>query len=120
MLRLNGEDHLQEEFAYYIYRFPFSTKSYSGDFIREVFDLFVRDLYTELERKKLDTNPEFDHLIQEYHDGILLFEISNQRVWSKPVAEQAQLEKEWIRELQTKYPVTVNWDILNNLKKYRK
>ncbi len=120
LLRLNGEDHLQEEFAYYIYRFPFSTKSYSGDFIREVFDLFVRDLYTELERKKLDTNPEFDHLIQEYRDGILLFEISNQRVWSKPVAEQAQLEKEWIRELQTKYPVTVNWDILNNLKKYRK
>lgn len=119
ILSLDGKDHLQEEFAYYLYRFPFSTKSYSGDFMKEVFDLFVRDLYTGLEREQLDANhPEFDHLMQEYHDGILLFDISNQRVWSKPADQQEQLEKEWIQELREKYPVTVNWKILNKIKSY--
>jgi peptidyl-prolyl cis-trans isomerase SurA len=36
--------------------------------------------------------PEYKHLIQEYHDGILLFDLTDQMVWSKAVEDSAGLE----------------------------
>lgn len=33
--------------------------------------------------------PQFGHLMQEYHDGILLFEISNRDVWEKGSKDEA-------------------------------
>ena len=85
---------------------------------REVYDLFIRDIVTTAERKNLVTkHPEFTHLMQEYRDGILLFNISNEKIWSKPAAEQATLEEEWVKQLNKEYPVTINWKLLKKLKK---
>jgi peptidyl-prolyl cis-trans isomerase SurA len=36
--------------------------------------------------------PEFRYIYQEYHDGILLFDIMDQRVWSRAMADTAGLE----------------------------
>ena len=114
LFRLDGEVHLQDEFAYYIQRCPFSAKTYAGDFMQEVYDLFVRELATISERKNLKKkHPEFDLLMGEYRDGILLFEISNRRIWSKPMSEQKALDEAWIAELNEKYPVTINWEVLD-------
>jgi peptidyl-prolyl cis-trans isomerase SurA len=116
LILINGEDFPQKEFAYYMQRKPFSAKTYSKDFMREVFDLFVRDIATTHERNNLETkHPEIPHLIQEYRDGILLFELSNERIWTKPVEEQAALEDQWVKELNAKYPVTVNSKLLKKL-----
>ena len=116
LIQLNGQDFPQSEFAYYLQRAPFSTKTYAGDFMQEVFDLFIRDIVTAFERKNLEQkHPEIPHLMQEYRDGILLFEISNQKVWSKPTTEQKALEETWIEELNRKYPVQVNWEALKKL-----
>ena len=52
-----------------------------------------------------------------YRDGILLFEVSNREIWSKPSAQQKVLEAKWIADLNKKYPVTVNWKLLKKLKK---
>lgn len=118
VMHLDGVDFPQNEFAYYIQRCPFSTKTYGGDFMKEVYDLFIRDIVTTSEQKNLRTkHPEYEHLMQEYRDGILLFEISNRKVWSKPAAEQKKLEEEWISELNKKYPVVVNWKLLKKLGK---
>lgn len=118
LFHLNGTDFPQSEFAYYIQRCPFSTKPYAGDFMQEVYDLFIRDIVTTAERKNLTAkHPEFDHLMQEYRDGILLFDISNKVVWNKPIDQQAKLDTEWIKQLNEKYPVTINWKILKKIKK---
>lgn len=118
LIHLVDTDFPQSEFAYYIQRCPFSTKTYAGDFMQEVFDLFVRDIVTTTERKNLLTkHPEFNHLMQEYRDGILLFNISNAKIWSQPATEQPQLEEAWLKELNKEYPVTINWKLLKKLKK---
>lgn len=118
VMHLDGVDFPQNEFAYYIQRCPFSTKTYGGDFMWEVYNLFIRDIVTTSERKNLEEkHPEYKHLMQEYRDGILLFDISNQKVWSKPAAEQMKLEEEWISELNKKYPVVVNWKLLKKIGK---
>lgn len=36
--------------------------------------------------------PEFRHIYQEYHDGILLFDIMDQQVWSMAIADTSGLE----------------------------
>ena len=118
LMQLDGKDFPQAEFAYYIQRCPFSTKTYAGDFMQEIYDLFIRDIVTTAERKNLETkHPEIPHLMQEYRDGILLFEVSNREIWSKPSAQQKVLEAKWIADLNKKYPVTVNWKLLKKLKK---
>jgi peptidyl-prolyl cis-trans isomerase SurA len=116
LIRLNGENFSQKEFANYIPRNPFSAKTYSKDFMQEIFFLFVRDIATMFERRDLETkHPEIPHLIQEYRDGILLFELSNEKIWSKPVEEQAALESKWVEELAKKYPVIINEKLLKKL-----
>lgn len=36
--------------------------------------------------------PDFKNLMQEYHDGILLFDLTDKKVWSKAVTDTAGLE----------------------------
>lgn len=121
LFHLNGTDFSQNEFAYYIQRCPFSTKSYAGDFMQEVYDLFIRDIVTTAERKNLtEKHPEFNLLMQEYRDGILLFDISNRKVWNKPLSEQAKAEAEWIEQLDKKYPVSINWKLVKKVSKMKR
>lgn len=50
----------------------------------------LRDYETQLLPIK---HPEFKHLLQEYHDGILLFNLTDKMVWSKAVEDTVGLEK---------------------------
>jgi len=121
LLILNDTMFYQHEFTEYLRRFPFSTKVYAGDFLYDIYRLFVRDILTAYEKFNLSAmHPEYDQLVKEYYDGILLFDISSRRVWDKPVEEQEQLEAEWMKEIKEKYPVTINQKVLKNLKKYIK
>ena len=46
------------------------------------------------EDSQLETKyPEFGHLMQEYHDGLLLFEVSNLCVWDKAAQDEDGLQK---------------------------
>lgn len=53
---------------------------------------------TQLERKY----PDFANLMQEYHDGILLFDISNREVWEKAISDTEGL-KEFFDNHRTDY-----------------
>ncbi len=118
LFRLDNKSYTQADFANYIASHPYSTKSYAGDFMREVYDLYVRELATAVERNNLSVKyPEFSHLLNEYRDGILLFEISNKEVWSQPGDQQSALEADWILRLNRTIPVVINWNLLKKIKK---
>jgi peptidyl-prolyl cis-trans isomerase SurA len=44
------------------------------------------------ESKLAEKYPEFRYIYEEYHDGILLFDIMDQKVWSKAIADSTGLE----------------------------
>ena len=109
----------QSVFVNYISRRAASAKTLSTDFMQEIFDLFVREVVTEMERELVQKHfPEYNMLVQEYYDGVLLFELSNKRVWMQPAENHDRLEAEWVKELNEKYPVTVNKKVIKNIKKY--
>ena len=63
--------------------------------------LYVDRMYTRFkdeyciayEDARLESKyPEFKALVQEYHDGILLFDLTDKNVWSKAVKDTAGLE----------------------------
>ena len=75
----------QADFAEFLKSNSYSAKSTASEIISEKLDAFVSQKLlayeedTQLARKYDD----FRFLSQEYYDGILLFEVSNQEVWEK-------------------------------------
>lgn len=61
--------------------------------ITKAFDGFVKDKVIAFEDAQLEKKyPEFGHLMQEYRDGLLLFEVSSKEVWDKASADEAGLK----------------------------
>ena len=56
-------------------------------------DYTAQELMTFEKSKLEDKYPDFKYLIKEYHDGMLLFEISDKKVWSKAVEDSIGLKE---------------------------
>lgn len=64
-----------------------------GDYFG-VYDRWVDDEIVKLEDSKLEEKyPEFRFLVNEYHDGILLFNISQEKIWKYAEKDSAGLQK---------------------------
>ncbi|HNR20893.1 MAG TPA: peptidylprolyl isomerase [Bacteroidia bacterium] len=58
------------------------------------YDNFVNESCISYEESQLDKKyPEFKALMQEYRDGILLFDLTDKMVWSKAVKDSAGLQE---------------------------
>ncbi len=63
-------------------------------YLEKLFKQFVDDKCVEYEDKHLEEHyPEFADLMKEYHDGILLFNLTDEKVWTKAVKDTVGLEK---------------------------
>ncbi|PLX04824.1 MAG: hypothetical protein C0594_08800 [Marinilabiliales bacterium] len=94
----------QQEFAEYLARFQKRGKVLPlKEHIPMMFNKLVETKVLEYEEGRLEKKyPEFRYLMQEYHDGILLFELTDKMVWSKAVKDSAGLEK-FYNEHKNKY-----------------
>lgn len=52
-----------------------------------------REIYEDFLRTLPDREPSYRNLLNEYSDGLLLYEISNRRVWNRPTTDPEGLEK---------------------------
>ena len=98
---LNGKNFSQKGFA-----LALAKKQGASNNLTEAFDTYVGEIALAYEDKNLEKKyPEFGHLMQEYRDGILLFEVSNREVWDKASQDTKGLEK-YFKDSVAKY----NWD----------
>lgn len=65
-----------------------------SSYLGKLWSEFVDDMIIDFENDLLELKyPKFKALMQEYHDGILLFDLMNQKVWTKAVEDTTGLEQ---------------------------
>lgn len=85
LFRLDEKEYTGNMFAVFASAHPQGVqRQFDGFVIKSILDYE----YNNLEKKY----PDFKMLMQEYRDGMLLFEISNREVWERTLADKAGLE----------------------------
>jgi len=89
-----GKNYTQADFAKYLKKNNTSEKSIPSEIIDEKLNAFVDAELLSYEDSQLENKyDDFRFLMQEYHDGILLFEVSNREVWEKASKDTQGLDK---------------------------
>ena len=93
---LGNKKYTQQDFAKYLAAHQ-SSKNNKVDiptYINGIFKQFIDESAINYEDGMLETKyPEFKSLMKEYRDGILLFELTDEKVWSKAVKDSVGLKE---------------------------
>ena len=74
--------------------------------MQQLYDQYVEQSLTDFEKGSLETKYEdYRMLVKEYRDGILLFQLMDEKVWSKAIEDTVGLKK-FFADNQAKY----QWD----------
>ena len=74
------------------------------EFIEERFQYYIYDKVLTYENSILEEKyPEFKNLVEEYFNGMLLYEINSQNIWNKSLQDSVGLEK-FYEEIKTQFP----------------
>ncbi|MDR1372577.1 MAG: peptidylprolyl isomerase [Dysgonamonadaceae bacterium] len=92
LLNIGGTSYTIADFIVWLNTHNFSPSTLSTEFIADrlenyEFEMLYKKQDSDLENKY----PEFRNLMQEYRDGIILFEIKNREIWEKASADTAGL-----------------------------
>lgn len=93
MFTLDGIHYTQDDFADYLAENRIKADSANTcPMVRKRYDEWVTKTCLEYEDSQLENKyPEFKALMKEYHDGIMLFDLMDQKVWSKAINDSAGL-----------------------------
>ena len=90
------KDYTQADMALYLEknkRFQRKPETDVEVIVNSVYNDFVNESLSDYENELLENKyPEFKALMQEYHDGILLFDLMDKKVWSKAVKDTVGLK----------------------------
>lgn len=94
ILKIGQQEVSTGEFVEYIEQTQNRGKSRDPkSYVDDLFKTFSNDQVISYEESRLpEKYPEFRYIYQEYHDGILLFDIMDQQVWSMAVSDTLGLE----------------------------
>ena len=95
LFTLDGKKYLISDFAAYVQQNMVAiAKENIKRFRRELYDAYVTKTIMDYEESRLDVKyPEFKALMDEYRDGILLFDLTDRKVWSAAVKDTSGLEQ---------------------------
>ncbi len=94
IFQIKDEKYTEKDFAQYLMKFnikqdPVDIKM----LVQNAYKQFGDKCIIEYEEKHLEEKyPSFRYLMKEYHDGILLFALTNEAVWNKAIADTMGLE----------------------------
>ncbi|MBR4136215.1 MAG: peptidylprolyl isomerase [Bacteroidales bacterium] len=94
-----------QDFAKYVSRYQgVKINGTVAEFLNQVYPNFVSENILLYERQHLkEKYPEFRDLVQEFHDGILLYEINTQKVWGAAIQDSVGLEN-FYEQIKTNFP----------------
>lgn len=104
MFTLGGTTYTQKDFAAYLESHQTRRqKTAAEQVVNTTYKQWVDETTVAYEESQLDKKyPEFRALMQEYRDGILLFDLMDRKVWSKAVKDTTGL-KAYYEQNKTKY-----------------
>lgn len=94
ILTIANKTLTQQDFSNFLKANTYTEKAAPSDIIDEKLNAFAEKELLAYEDGQLENKyDDFRFLMQEYHDGILLFEVSNNEVWEKASKDTEGLAK---------------------------
>lgn len=132
LIQFDDQYYAVRDFAKYLQQPPRQLANrFEGAYLfDQAFKEFTREKILEFEKEKLpEKYPEYKNITQEYHDGILLFEIMDRKVWAKASEDTTGLKEyfrnnredyQWSQRFEGKIYFADNQEILKKVKKLKK
>lgn len=94
LFSLAGKEYTEQDFGFYLKKtLPKTKKKNKSEMLSELYAGYVDQTLIELEDSKLESKYEdFRRLMKEYRDGILLFELTDKKVWSYALKDTVGLQ----------------------------
>lgn len=87
-----NQSYSSEDFATYLAKNK-KGRNMLNDEVIAIYNKYVSNEIVEFEKTQLERkHPDFKALLKEYRDGILLFDITDKKVWSKAVKDTTGLK----------------------------
>ena len=121
LFSINAKNIKQEDFIKYIRnrRHKSVYVLYDDFFDSEILEYYKEDL--------INTEPEYANTLTEYQDGLLLFELMQQKIWNKSSKDSLGLKKFYkdnITKYKSKELKSIKGEVMNDyqgfLEKYNK
>ncbi len=88
LFTISAKPYLVSDFANYVLKNQRATELNLSAYFDQLYFQFVDEKVNEAEEEKLmRENPDFKNLLNEYHEGILFFEIMEKEIWNKASAD---------------------------------
>ncbi|MBC8265871.1 MAG: peptidylprolyl isomerase [Flavobacteriales bacterium] len=91
---LDGKYYTQADFVSFILENQMKVNDNYQSYFNDLYQAFVSETCLSFENSRLEKKyPEFKSLLQEYTDGILLFDLMDDMVWTKAIKDTVGLQE---------------------------
>lgn len=106
LVTIDNKEYKVIDFVRFLIEDPNTNFTLSTDILSYKVNDFILNKQQDAQKATLnEKHPEFRHLTQEYYEGILLFDVMNQEIWSK-----AQNDTKNLQELFDENPSKYAWE----------
>lgn len=103
LFQLGGKNFTTSDFTAWVEKKKTSSKLSPADYMSQLYNQFVDENIDVAEEEKIiRENPDFSHLLSEYREGILLFEIMEKEIWNR-ASDDTVGQKKFYNEHLEKY-----------------
>ena len=103
LFTLDNINYTQKQFAAFLDKGQGCLPVKIQTLVNSKYNKYIESMLIECEENKLpEKYPDYKYLLQEYHDGILLFDLTDKMVWSKAIKDTTGLE-EFYKKQKSQY-----------------